>query len=140
MVHLDQALYFEDGDALLDPGASDAKPLGRFTPGWETAAGLGGVVLPGPFLWLLRPFPALAIGTMIAIMGVILVKAGTVLVTGRPGERGFADPMNLALGIATIGFTAVLLPAAHGSAAVTRGHARAGRRHGTGRASRPYRP
>ncbi|MFJ7958850.1 uracil-xanthine permease family protein [Streptomyces sp. NPDC096319] len=64
------------------------------------------VVLP-VFSRLLRFFPALVIGTMIVIVGVNLVKVGAVLVTGRPGAPGFAEPMNLVLGIATIGFTVV---------------------------------
>ncbi|MFJ6235012.1 solute carrier family 23 protein [Streptomyces griseus] len=64
------------------------------------------VVLP-VFSRLLRFFPALVIGTMIVIVGVNLVKVGAVLVTGRPGEPGFADPTNLGLGMATIGFTVV---------------------------------
>lgn len=62
------------------------------------------VVLP-VFSRLLRFFPALVIGTMIVIVGVNLVKVGAVLVTGRPGEPGFADTTNLTLGMATIGFT-----------------------------------
>ncbi|MDI3421609.1 uracil-xanthine permease family protein [Streptomyces luteolus] len=62
------------------------------------------VVLP-VFSRLLRFFPALVIGTMIVIVGVNLVKVGAVLVTGRPGTPGFADPLNLGLGMATIGFT-----------------------------------
>ncbi|MCK1798073.1 uracil-xanthine permease family protein [Streptomyces sp. XM4193] len=65
------------------------------------------VVLP-VFSRLLRFFPALVIGTMIVIVGVNLVKVGAVLVTGRPGEPGFADTTNLALGAATIGFTVAL--------------------------------
>ncbi|UQW99385.1 uracil-xanthine permease family protein [Streptomyces sp. RerS4] len=64
------------------------------------------VVLP-VFSRLLTFFPALVIGTMIVIVGVNLVKVGAVLVTGRPGQPGFADPMNLGLGMATIGFTVV---------------------------------
>ncbi|WP_312866453.1 uracil-xanthine permease family protein [Streptomyces boluensis] len=64
------------------------------------------VVLP-VFSRLLRFFPALVIGTMIVIVGVNLVKVGAVLVTGRPGTPGFADPGNLGLGMATIGFTVV---------------------------------
>ncbi|ORT58405.1 permease [Streptomyces sp. CB03238] len=62
------------------------------------------VVLP-VFSRLLAFFPALVIGTMIVIVGVNLVKVGAVLVTGRPGTPGFADPTNLLLGMATIGFT-----------------------------------
>lgn len=62
------------------------------------------VVLP-VFSRLLAFFPALVIGTMIVIVGVNLVKVGAVLVTGRPGEPGFADPTHLLLGLATIGFT-----------------------------------
>ncbi|MEV5973970.1 uracil-xanthine permease family protein [Streptomyces sp. NPDC051921] len=65
------------------------------------------VVLP-VFSRLLRFFPALVIGTMIVIVGVNLVKVGAVLVTGRPGQPGFAEPTNLALGIATIGSTVVI--------------------------------
>ncbi|MFE5768527.1 uracil-xanthine permease family protein [Streptomyces sp. NPDC056485] len=64
------------------------------------------VVLP-VFSRLLAFFPALVIGTMIVIVGVNLVKVGAVLVTGRPGEPGFAAPVNLGLGMATIGFTVV---------------------------------
>lgn len=62
------------------------------------------VVLP-LFSRLLAYFPALVIGTMIVIVGVNLVKVGAVLVTGQPGSPGFADPGNLGLGMATIGFT-----------------------------------
>ncbi|MFI7011831.1 uracil-xanthine permease family protein [Streptomyces sp. NPDC050145] len=62
------------------------------------------VVLP-VFSRLLRFFPPLVIGTMIVIVGVNLVKVGAVLVAGRPGTPGFADPVNLGLGMATIGFT-----------------------------------
>ncbi|MGC0327408.1 uracil-xanthine permease [Streptomyces sp. SAI-170] len=64
------------------------------------------VVLP-VFSRLLKFFPALVIGTMIVIVGVNLVKVGAILVTGRPGTPGFADPLNLGLGMATIGFTVV---------------------------------
>ncbi|CAM5280787.1 permease [Streptomyces parvulus] len=64
------------------------------------------VVLP-VFSRLLAFFPALVIGTMIVIVGVNLVKVGAVLVTGPPGSPGFADPGNLGLGMATIGFTVV---------------------------------
>ncbi|MGP3981367.1 uracil-xanthine permease family protein [Streptomyces sp. KR80] len=62
------------------------------------------VVLP-VFSRLLKYFPALVIGTMIVIVGVNLVKVGALLVTGRPGTPGFGDTTNLALGLATIGFT-----------------------------------
>ncbi|MFG3281548.1 uracil-xanthine permease family protein [Streptomyces sp. NPDC048111] len=61
-------------------------------------------VLP-VFARLLKYFPPLVIGTMIVIVGVNLVKVGAGLVTGRPGEAGFADPGRLGLGLATIGFT-----------------------------------
>ncbi|MFJ9080732.1 uracil-xanthine permease family protein [Streptomyces sp. NPDC102278] len=64
------------------------------------------VVLP-LFSRLLAFFPALVIGTMIVIVGVNLVKVGAVLVTGRPGDPDFADPVNLGLGMATIGFTVI---------------------------------
>ncbi|WP_437097817.1 uracil-xanthine permease family protein [Streptomyces flavidovirens] len=62
------------------------------------------VVLP-VFSRLLAFFPALVIGTMIVIVGVNLVKVGALLVTGRPGQPGFADTTNLLLGLVTIGFT-----------------------------------
>lgn len=73
----------------------------------------GAVILTAAFYFLVLPvfsrllafFPALVIGTMIVIVGVNLVKVGAVLVTGRPGTPGFADPLNLGLGLATIGFT-----------------------------------
>ncbi|MEU9702891.1 uracil-xanthine permease family protein [Streptomyces sp. NPDC047981] len=73
----------------------------------------GAVILTAAFCFLVLPlfsrllafFPALVIGTMIVIVGVNLVKVGAVLVTGRPGTPGFADPLNLGLGLATIGFT-----------------------------------
>ncbi|MFI8962626.1 uracil-xanthine permease family protein [Streptomyces sp. NPDC053493] len=73
----------------------------------------GAVILTALFTFLVLPlfsrllafFPGLVIGTMIVIVGVNLVKVGAVLVTGRPGEPGFAQPSNLLLGVATIGFT-----------------------------------
>ncbi|MGW5422727.1 uracil-xanthine permease family protein [Streptomyces sp. NPDC003943] len=81
--------------------------------GLRTAS--GAVILTAAFTFVVLPlfsrllafFPALVIGTMIVIVGVNLVKVGAVLVTGRPGSPGFADPSNLALGMATIGFTVV---------------------------------
>ncbi|MET9294887.1 uracil-xanthine permease family protein [Streptomyces sp. NPDC003077] len=79
--------------------------------GLPTAA--GAVVLTAVFSFVVLPvfsrllafFPTLVIGTMIVIVGVNLVKVGAVLVTGTPGSPGFADPVNLGLGMATIGFT-----------------------------------
>jgi uracil-xanthine permease len=79
--------------------------------GLRTAS--GAVILTAAFTFIVLPvfsrlltfFPALVIGTMIVIVGVNLVKVGAVLVTGRPGEPGFANPTNLGLGMATIGFT-----------------------------------
>ncbi|MFJ8160488.1 uracil-xanthine permease family protein [Streptomyces sp. NPDC096136] len=76
----------------------------------------GAVIISAAFSFLVLPlfsrllafFPALVIGTMIVIVGVNLVKVGALLVTGRPGGPGFADPVNLALGLATIGFTVAL--------------------------------
>ncbi|MFD3695369.1 uracil-xanthine permease family protein [Streptomyces sp. NPDC058646] len=73
----------------------------------------GAVILTAAFIFVVLPvfsrllafFPTLVIGTMIVIVGINLVKVGAVLVTGRPGTPGFADPANLALGLATIGFT-----------------------------------
>ncbi|MGX1885165.1 uracil-xanthine permease family protein [Streptomyces sp. NPDC055287] len=62
------------------------------------------IVLP-VFSRLLAFFPALVVGTMIVIVGINLVKVGALLVTGRPGQPGFADTTNLLLGLATIGFT-----------------------------------
>ncbi|RII11204.1 Uric acid permease PucK [Streptomyces sp. YIM 130001] len=81
--------------------------------GMRTAS--GAVVITAVFLFLVLPvftrllkfFPELVIGTMIVIVGVNLVKVGGVLVTGQPGEPGFADRGNLLLGLATIGFTVV---------------------------------
>ncbi|MFF8726952.1 uracil-xanthine permease family protein [Streptomyces sp. NPDC015171] len=60
------------------------------------------LVLP-LFARLLRFFPPLVIGTMIVIVGVNLVRVGALLVTGRPGTPGFADPARLGLAFATIG-------------------------------------
>ncbi|MGW7432440.1 uracil-xanthine permease family protein [Streptomyces sp. NPDC054861] len=79
--------------------------------GLRTAS--GAVILTALFIFVVLPlfsrllafFPALVIGTMIVIVGINLVKVGAVLVTGRPGTPGFADPTNLMLGMATIGFT-----------------------------------
>ncbi len=62
------------------------------------------VVLP-VFSRLLKFFPTLVIGTMIVIVGVNLVKVGALLVTGRPGSSGFAEPRSLLLGLATVAFT-----------------------------------
>jgi xanthine/uracil permease len=62
------------------------------------------VILP-VFARLLKYFPALVIGVMIVIVGVNLVKISGHLITGRPGEEGFGDPLNILLGMATIGFT-----------------------------------
>lgn len=62
------------------------------------------VVLP-LFARLLRFFPTVVIGTMIVVIGVNLVRASAVLVTGQPGTPGYEDPRAIGLGLATIGIT-----------------------------------
>jgi uracil-xanthine permease len=62
------------------------------------------VILP-VFARLLKFFPPLVIGVMIVIVGVTLVKISGQLITGRPDSPEFGDPVNLLLGLGTIGFT-----------------------------------
>jgi uracil-xanthine permease len=61
-------------------------------------------VLP-VFARCLKFFPKLVIGTMLLLVAVNLVKIYGGIITGRPGATDFADPANVLLALATLGFT-----------------------------------
>jgi len=79
----------------------------------QTAA--GAVILTGIFYFLVLPvfarclkfFPRIVIGTMLLLVAVNLVKVYGVIIVGKAGTPGFADPLNIGLALATIGFTIV---------------------------------
>ncbi|PWT86176.1 MAG: nucleobase:cation symporter [Proteobacteria bacterium] len=79
----------------------------------QTAA--GAVIITAVFYFLVLPvfarllkfFPHLVIGTMLLLVAVNLVRIYGGIITGRPGEPGFADPSNIYLALATIAFTVV---------------------------------
>lgn len=82
--------------------------------GLQTAA--GAVILTGIFYFLVLPvfarcvryFPRIVIGTILLLVSVNLIKVFGAIIAGRPGTPGFADPANIGLALATIGFTVVL--------------------------------
>jgi xanthine/uracil permease len=56
---------------------------------------------------LLRFFPRIVIGTMLLLVSVNLIKVYGAIIVGRPNTPGFADPVNIGLALATVGFTVV---------------------------------
>jgi uracil-xanthine permease len=73
----------------------------------------GAVIITAVFYFLFLPvfarclkyFPKLVIGTMLLLVSINLVKVYGGIITGDPGSAGFADPANVLLALATIGFT-----------------------------------
>jgi len=76
----------------------------------------GAVILTALFYFLVLPvfarclkfFPRIVIGTMLLLVAVNLVKVYGSIIVGRPGTPDYADPANIGLALATIGFTVVL--------------------------------
>jgi xanthine/uracil permease len=79
----------------------------------QTAA--GAVILTALFYFLVLPvfarclkyFPRIVIGTMLLLVAVNLIKVYGSIIVGKPGTPTFADPANIGLALATIGFTVV---------------------------------
>ena len=79
----------------------------------QTAA--GAVILTGVFYFLalplfrrcLRFFPSLVVGVMLLLVSVNLAQVSGKLIAGQAGSADFAQPINLLLGFATIGLTAL---------------------------------
>ena len=79
----------------------------------QTAA--GAVILTGIFYFIVLPvfsrllkyFPTIVIGTMLLLVSVNLIKVYGAIIVGKPGTPTFADPGNIGLALATIGFTVV---------------------------------
>lgn len=79
----------------------------------QTAA--GAVILTGLFYFLVLPvfarclkyFPRIVIGTMLLLVAVNLIKIYGAIIVGKPGTPDFADPVNIGLALATVGFTVV---------------------------------
>ncbi|GAC1389567.1 MAG: uracil-xanthine permease family protein [Variovorax sp.] len=73
----------------------------------------GAVILTALFYFLVLPifsrclkyFPRIVIGTLLLLVSINLVKVYGGIIAGRPGTPGFADPANIGLALATIGFT-----------------------------------
>ncbi len=73
----------------------------------------GAVILTALFYFLVLPvfsrclkyFPRIVIGTLLLLVSINLVKVYGGIIAGRPGTPGFADPVNIGLALATIGFT-----------------------------------
>ena len=73
----------------------------------------GAVILTALFYFLVLPvfsrclrfFPKIVIGTLLLLVSVNLVKVYGGIIVGKPGTPGFADPANIYLALATIGFT-----------------------------------
>ncbi len=62
------------------------------------------LVLP-VFTRVLRFFPKIVIGTLLLLVSINLLKVYGGIIAGKPGTPDFANPMNIGLGLATIGFT-----------------------------------
>ena len=62
------------------------------------------IILP-IFARCLKFFPKLVIGTILILVAVNLVKIYGGIITGQPNSQNFADPANILLALATIGFT-----------------------------------
>lgn len=77
----------------------------------QTAA--GAVILAGLFYFLLLPvfarclkfFPRIVIGAMLILVAINLVNIYGGVIVGRPGTPEFANPLEIGLALATVGFT-----------------------------------
>ncbi|MDR6536457.1 nucleobase:cation symporter-2 family protein [Variovorax soli] len=77
----------------------------------QTAA--GAVILTSLFYFLVLPvfsrcikyFPKIVIGTLLMLVSINLVKVYGGIIAGKAGTPGFANPANIGLALATIGFT-----------------------------------
>lgn len=73
----------------------------------------GAVILTAVFYFLVLPvfsrclkfFPTIVIGSLLLLVSVNLVKVYGGIIVGKPGTPAFADPANIYLALATIGFT-----------------------------------
>ena len=73
----------------------------------------GAVILTSLFYFLILPiftrvlrfFPKIVIGTLLLLVSINLLKVYGGIIAGKPGTPDFASPMNIGLGLATIGFT-----------------------------------
>ncbi len=73
----------------------------------------GAVILTSLFYFMVLPvfarclkyFPKIVIGTLLMLVSINLVKVYGGIIAGKPGTPGFADPVNIGLALATIGFT-----------------------------------
>jgi uracil-xanthine permease len=73
----------------------------------------GAVILTALFYFLVLPvfsrclkyFPKIVIGTLLLLVSINLVKVYGGIIAGRAGTPNFADPANIGLALATIGFT-----------------------------------
>jgi uracil-xanthine permease len=81
----------------------------------DLATATGAVILTGCFYLLVLPifarclkfFPRIVIGTMLLLVAVNLIKVYGAIILGKAGTPGFADPVNIGLALATMGFTVV---------------------------------
>ncbi|WP_346351303.1 solute carrier family 23 protein [Oceanimonas sp. AH20CE76] len=79
----------------------------------DVATASGAVILTALFYFLVLPlfrrllrfFPSVVVGTMLLLVAINLIKISGFLVVGKAGSEGYADPLNLLLAFATIGFT-----------------------------------
>ena len=75
----------------------------------------GAVILTALFYFLVLPvfsrclkfFPKIVIGSLLLLVSVNLVKVYGSIIVGKPGTPAFADPANIYLALATIGFTVI---------------------------------
>ncbi len=73
----------------------------------------GAVILTALFYFLVLPvfarclryFPKIVIGTLLLLVSINLVKVYGGIIAGKAGTSTFADPVNIGLALATIGFT-----------------------------------
>eukprot|EP01036_Dinobryon_divergens_P047515 gene47515-63702_t len=73
----------------------------------------GAVILTALFYFLVLPvfarclryFPKIVIGTLLLLVSINLVKVYGGIIAGKAGSPAFADPVNIGLALATIGFT-----------------------------------
>lgn len=81
----------------------------------DLATASGAVILTALFYFLVLPvfarcmkfFPRIVIGTLLLLVSINLVKVYGGIIVGRPGTPDFANPTNIFLAFATVGFTIV---------------------------------
>ena len=98
---------------MMIPGGAPIVMFVTIAQQRDLATASGAVIMTSLCYFLLLPvfarclkyFPRIVIGTLLLLVSVNLLKVYGGIIVGKPGTPAFADPANIGLAFATIGFT-----------------------------------